>query len=102
MLTCWHSTRLDIVVRGVRRRGEDESWAEALIGELNLRPIVAQFFLFTCHGINKKNLSCFFENQFIVLQLAVTHHDGFRTGRHKHDVIESLPYTGTSILYGMV
>ena len=31
-------------------------------------------FLFTCHSINKKNLSCFFKNRSIVLQPAVPSH----------------------------
>ena len=71
MLTCWHSTRSDTVVR---RRRDDESWAEALVVSRNWLespPDRGLNFLFTCHGVNKKPV-LFFKKRSIVSQLAVT------------------------------
>src|ERR1700742_2337057 len=55
-----------------------------LRGAYRLRsPLMASLkSLFTCHGVNKKIVSCFFKNQSIVLQRAGTlnhdHHDHLR------------------------
>ena len=52
----------------------DEGWRVATSAYRPIQISVglqAQKSLFTCHGINKKILSCFFEKRSIVLQSAV-------------------------------
>jgi hypothetical protein len=57
--------------RGGKRTAADEGMTSAYRAILISVGLRTQKSLFTCHGINKKILSCFFEKRSIVLQSAV-------------------------------